>query len=191
MARASRNLFMPVNRLSGLAFQKEKEAEVSAPPINNNNVKTWRASVFLRIGIGRDRGNTLKDDHTVSHVGGHDEIVLNNKGSLLRVKDEPLDDLGSHDTLLRVKVGGRLVNQVDVGLINPKMRRNMYESEEEKLEMKRKMETHGLAKTEDKGNTLKLTTREVLNLLVHETLHLEGTDDVGLELGVVDHVPDL
>lgn len=118
MARASRNLFMPVSRLSGLA-RKRKKRERSVSNTNINKILE-RESCVLRIGDGRDGGDTLKDDHTVSHVGGHDEIVLNNEGGLLGVEDEPLDDLGSHDTLLRVEVGGRLVNQVDVGLMDTK-----------------------------------------------------------------------
>ena len=51
--------------------------------------------------------------------------------------------------------------------------------------------TYRLSETENQGNTLKLTTREVLHLLVQETINLERADDVSLELRVVEHIPDL
>lgn len=98
---------------------------------------------------------TVKDNDTVGKVGGHDEIVLDDEGGLLRVHDETLDDPGGNDTLLGVEVCRRLIDQVDIG-----------------------WDTQG----QDNGNTLQLTTRQVLDLLVDEVVHLQWLVDIGLEL---------
>ena len=44
------------------------------------------------------------------HSRGHDEVVLDDEAGLLGVQDEPLDDLGRHQPLLRVQVRRRLVD---------------------------------------------------------------------------------
>jgi len=44
---------------------------------------------FSRIGHCVDAGRTLEHDHTVSQVGGHDEVVLHHKRRLLGMQDEP------------------------------------------------------------------------------------------------------
>jgi len=46
---------------------------------------------ILRVGDGVDRGNSVKDNDTVSHVSGHDEVMLDDEGGLFRVEDEPLN----------------------------------------------------------------------------------------------------
>lgn len=107
------------------------------------------------VGMGIDTRLAVKDNDAVSQVGGHDEIVLDDKGSLLVVHDEALDDARGNNTLLGVEVGRGLINQVDVG---------------------------GETQREDNGNTLQFTTGQVLDLLVDEVVELEGLDDVGLEL---------
>jgi len=113
-------------------------------------------------GLGRlcarvDRGLTVEDDDAVGKVSGHDEIVLDNESGLLGVHDETLDDTRGDNTLLGVEVGGRLVDDVDVG---------------------------GHAKSEHNGDTLQLTTRQVLDFLVDEVVHLERLVDISLELRV-------
>ena len=70
--------------------------------------------------------------------------MLDNEPSLLGVEDEPLDDLGSHQPLLRVKVGGRLVDKVDVCRF---------------------------AKAKCHGHALQLSARKVLNLLVNDIIN--------------------
>jgi hypothetical protein len=94
----------------------------------------------------------------------HDEIVLYDEGSLLSVHDESLDDLGGNDTLLRVEVGGRLINKVDIGRST---------------------------KGQNDSNTLQLTTREVKDLLVNEIVYPEWLVNVGLELWVEEGGSDL
>jgi hypothetical protein len=51
-----------------------------------------------------DTGLAVKDNDTIGKVRGHDEIVLDDKGRLLRMHDEALDDATGHDTLLGIKV---------------------------------------------------------------------------------------
>lgn len=109
------------------------------------------------VGAGLDRGLAVEDDDAVGEVGGHDEIVLDDEGGLLGVHDEALDDARGDETLLRVEVGGRLVDHVDVG---------------------------GHAKGEDDGDTLQLTTGQVLHFLVDEVVDLQRLVDVRLELRV-------
>ena len=127
-----------------------------------SNIKVLQETVaagqkrFRGVGTGVDTGLAIEDNDSVSQVSGHDEIVLNDECRLLGVHDETLDDTGSNDTLLRVQVGRRLVNDVDVS-------RN--------------------TKGKHDGNTLQFTTGQVLDFLVNEILELEGLDDISLELG--------
>ena len=57
----------------------------------------------LRCGSSRDGRLTLEDNDPVGKVGGHDEIVLNDERSLLRMKYESLDNFGSDNTLLGIQ----------------------------------------------------------------------------------------
>merc|ERR1719234_1710133 len=66
------------------------------------------------VGSGLYTRAALKHNHPVSQVGGHDEVVLDNKAGLLGVQDEPLDHLGGHQSLLGVQVGTGLINKVDI-----------------------------------------------------------------------------
>ena len=102
------------------------------------------------------------------------------------MQNEPLDDLGGHNTLLGVKVGGGLVDQVNIRLGGGGVK-----NFSQQMMWKVNSGTYRLSETENQGNTLKLTTREVLHLLVQETINLERADDVSLELRVVEHIPDL
>lgn len=109
------------------------------------------------VGVRLDGRLAVEDDDTVGKVGCHDEIVLDDEGGLLGVHDEALDDTRGDNTLLGIEVGGRLVDDVDVG---------------------------GHTEGEHDGDTLQFTTGQVLHLLVDEVVHLEGLVDVGLELRV-------
>jgi hypothetical protein len=110
-----------------------------------------------RLGARVNRGLTVEDDDAVGKVSGHDEIVLDDESGLLGVHDEALDDTRGDNTLLGVEVGRRLVDDVDVG---------------------------GHSKGEHNGDTLQLTTRQVLDFLVDEVVHLERLVDISLELRV-------
>ena len=112
---------------------------------------------FRLVGTGLDGWLTIKDDNTVCEVRGHDEIVLDDKGGLLGVHDEALDDTRGNNTLFGVEVRTGLVDEVDVG-----------------------RDTKG----QYNGNTLQFTTREVLHFLVNKVVHLERLVDVSLELWV-------
>lgn len=102
-----------------------------------------RQEGLRRVGMGVDTRLSVEDDDTVGEVGGHDEIVFDDECGLLGVHDEALDDTGGNDTLLGVKVGGRLVDNVDIG---------------------------GQAQGQDDGHSLQFTTRQMLDFLVDEIL---------------------
>lgn len=116
------------------------------------------------IGVSINTRLAVKDNDTIGKIGGHDEIVLNDEGSLLGVHDESLNHSRGNDTLLGVKISGRLVNQVDVG---------------------------GNSEGKDNGDSLKFTTGQVLDFLINEVIKLEGLDDVGLELRRQESLLDL
>ena len=78
--------------------------------------------------------------------------------------DPPFNDFGAHDTLLRVQVGRRLVNQVDVSW---------------------------LAEAEGHGGSLQFSSGKVLHLLVHDVVDAERLHDVRHKLGVDVGVADL
>lgn len=69
----------------------------------------------------------------------------------------PLDDTSGNDTLFGIEVGGRLVDQVDVG---------------------------GFTEGEDDGDSLQLSSRERRDQVVHDVLELHRLHDVRVELGV-------
>lgn len=73
----------------------------------------------------------------------HDDVVI--------VAEERADDLGGGQTLLDIKVGGGLVEHVDVGVLD--------------------------ADSTD-GETLELTTRKVGNVAVQKMLKLKGLEDL-------------
>mmetsp|Transcript_42404 Transcript_42404/g.99326 ORF Transcript_42404/g.99326 Transcript_42404/m.99326 type:complete len:433 (-) Transcript_42404:835-2133(-) len=117
-----------------------------------------------RRGRARDRRHAFVDDDAVGEVGGHDEVVLDDEGRLLRVHDEALDHLGGDDALLAIEVGAGLIDEVDVG------RR---------------------AQRDDERHALQLSARKVPHLLVHESLYQHRLHDVRHELRVDGRVPDL
>lgn len=66
------------------------------------------------MGCAFDAWLAVVDDHLVGEVGRHDEVVLDDEGSLLVVEDEALDDSSADDSLLTVQVSGRLVDEIGV-----------------------------------------------------------------------------
>lgn len=116
------------------------------------------------VGMSVDTGLTVKDDDTIGKISSHDEIVLDDEGSLLGMHDVSLDDTGGNDTLLGVEVCRGLVDEVDIG---------------------------GHTKSEDDGDTLQFTTGQVLDFLVDEIVELQGPDNIGLELGRQESGSDL
>ena len=69
---------------------------------------------FRGVGTGFDGRLTVEDNHTISQISCHDEVVLHDESSLLRMHDEAFDDPRSDNTLLGVKISARLVYQVDI-----------------------------------------------------------------------------
>lgn len=116
------------------------------------------------VGVSIDTRLSVKDNDTIGKIGGHDEIVLDNKGRLFGVHDESLDDSRGNDTLLGIEIGRRFINQVDIG---------------------------GHTQGEDNGNTLQFTTGQVLDFLVDKVFELEGLDNIGLELRRQESLLDL
>lgn len=125
------------------------------------NVKILQESVATSeqrlglVGVRVDTRLAIEDNDSISQVGSHDEIVLDDEGSLLGVHDISLDDTRSNNTLLGVKIGRRLVDEVDIS---------------------------GHTKGKNDSNTLQFTTGQVLNFLVNKVIELQGLDDIGLEL---------
>lgn len=116
------------------------------------------------VGVGIDTWLTVENDNSVGEIGCHDEIVLNDESSFLGVHDETLNDTRGNDTLLGVKVGRGLINQVNIC-------------------------RH--AESQHDSDTLQFTTGQVLDFLVDKVLELEGLDDVGLELRVQESLLNL
>lgn len=102
-----------------------------------------------------DGGLAIEHDDTVSKIGGHDEVVLDDEGSLLGVHNEALDDPSGDNTLLGIEISARFVDHVNVC---------------------------GNTQSQDNGDTLQFTTRQVLNFLVDEVIDLERLVNVCLEL---------
>lgn len=108
-----------------------------------------------RVGMSINTRLAVKHNDTVGEVGGHDEVMLDDESRTLGVHDEALDDSSGDDTLLRIKVRRRFVNEVD-------FRRR--------------------AESENNGHTLQFTTRQVLDFLIDKVFQLERLDNIGLEL---------
>lgn len=95
------------------------------------------------VGVSVKTRLSVEDNDPVGEVSGHDEVVLDDKCGLLGVHDEALDNSGGDDTLLGVKVGGRFVDNVDIG------RQTQCQND---------------------GNSLQFTTRQMLDFLVDEVI---------------------
>ena len=109
------------------------------------------------IGLCLDTRLALKHDDPVRQVRCHDKVVFDDKCRLFGVQDESFDNLGGNDTLFRVEVGRRFVDEVDIS----------WGTE-----------------TKDEGDALKFTTREGLHFIVEDVVQGEGLEDVGVELRV-------
>ena len=109
----------------------------------------------LRLGaVGLDGGCSTEDDNLISQVGCHDEIVLNDEGCTLGIHDPALHDARGENTLFRVQVRGRLIDQVEIAR---------------------------LGQGDNDGDTLQLTSRQVLNFVVEEGGDIEWDDDFRAE----------
>ena len=84
--------------------------------------------------------------------------MLDDERRLLRMEDESLDDLAGNDTLFGVQERRGLVEQIYADI--------------------------RLAEREDDSDTLELSSRERLDVLVDDVLEVHRLDDVGLELRV-------
>jgi len=81
--------------------------------------------------------------------------VLDDEGRFLGMKNESLDDFCGDDTLFRIEVCGRFVDEVNIGR---------------------------LTKTEHKSNTLQFSTGKSLNFVVENTLEVERFHDIRVKL---------
>jgi hypothetical protein len=116
------------------------------------------------VGMSINTRLSIKDNDSVSEIGGHDEIVLDDESSLLGVHDESLDNTRGDDTLLGIEVGRGLVDEVNISRDT---------------------------ESKNNGNTLQFTTGQILDLLINEVIKLEGLNNVGLELGGQERLLDL
>jgi two-component system CheB/CheR fusion protein len=73
---------------------------------------------FSRGAEGIFGWSTIEYDHFICEVRGHDEVMLYDKCTLLRVKNPSLDDLSCNKSLLRIKVCTWFINQVDVAWLS-------------------------------------------------------------------------
>ena len=90
--------------------------------------------------------------------------MLDDKAGLLGVNNETLDDLAHNNTLLGIEVSRRLINKVNIGRTT---------------------------KTKDKSHSLKFTTRQVLELLIQDSLNGQRLDDIRVELRMQEGGTDL
>lgn len=89
-----RKVFMPESRLVAECAVASTPGWPSYTITLQEAGKPRPHSVLLsttRTGGGREEAHA-----PVGQVGGHDEVVLDHEGRLLRVHDEPLDHLGPH-----------------------------------------------------------------------------------------------
>ena len=99
-------------------------------------------------------GLTTEDDDLIGEISRHDEIVLHDKGSSLGIDDPTFHDASSEDTLFRIQVRGWLIDKIEVAR---------------------------LCQGNDQGDTLKLTTRQVLDFVIKERVDIEGDKDFRAE----------
>mmetsp|Transcript_15214 Transcript_15214/g.14789 ORF Transcript_15214/g.14789 Transcript_15214/m.14789 type:complete len:249 (-) Transcript_15214:864-1610(-) len=72
--------------------------------------------------------------------------MLHNEGTSLRINDPPFHDFGATNSLLRVQVGARLIDQVDIT---------------------------GFPEGQHNGHTLELSSRQLLDLVVQQGLNVQ------------------
>mmetsp|Transcript_1606 Transcript_1606/g.3459 ORF Transcript_1606/g.3459 Transcript_1606/m.3459 type:complete len:321 (+) Transcript_1606:521-1483(+) len=71
---------------------------------------------------GFDSGSSVVNNDTICQICCHDEIVLYHKCRFLAVHDEAFDDLGTIDTLFRIKVGTGFIDKIDIGRFTQRKR---------------------------------------------------------------------
>lgn len=69
----------------------------------------------LRVCSRLDAWLSLENDNAIRQVGCHDEIMLDDESGFLGVQNEALDDASCVQTLFRIQIRGRFVNEVDIG----------------------------------------------------------------------------
>lgn len=99
------------------------------------------------VGLAADTRLPFVNDHLIRQVGRHNEVMLHHERCLLVVQDEPLYHSGSDHPLLAVEVGGRLVDEVGV---------------------------RTLSQGQDDRDSLQLSSREFLDLVINDVVELEG-----------------
>lgn len=62
------------------------------------------------MSTGLNTGSAIVHNDAIGQVCGHDEIVLDDEGSLLGVHDKAFDDFRGGDTLLGIQVSRRLID---------------------------------------------------------------------------------
>lgn len=80
-------LYLSYNTSSSSNTNSKRRPWVPQP----RTVKKRASHLYARLSV--------VDDHSVREVGGHDKVVLHNEGRLLRMQDEPLDQLRARDAL--------------------------------------------------------------------------------------------
>lgn len=106
-----------------------------------------------RVGQGNDTvngGATVQDADVVGEIVENRQIVLDDNDVVV-VSEERANDQGSTQSLLDIEVRRRLVKHVDVGLLD----------------------SNG-----SDGKTLKLTTREEVDISVHDVVQLQDIGDL-------------
>ena len=106
-----------------------------------------------RVGQSNDTvnsGATVQDADVVGEVVENRQIVLDDNDVVV-ISEERANDRGSSQSLLDIEVGRRLVEHVDIGLLNS---------------------------NSSDGKTLKLTTREEVDISVHDVVQLQDIGDL-------------
>lgn len=97
---------------------------------------------------------SAEDDDLIGQVGCHDEIMLDNERSSLGVHNPAFHDTSGKNTLFRVKVRRGFINQVQIAR---------------------------LGECDNQSDTLKLTTRQSLHLIVEKRLDIKRDEHFSTE----------
>ncbi|RNA22291.1 hypothetical protein BpHYR1_026732 [Brachionus plicatilis] len=134
-----------------LGIASERNFERFQKGVHAGEQTLWRGRQRLH------RRHTLEHNDSIGQISGHYEIVLDHKRRLFAVPNKSLDHFGGMQPLLRVQIGGRLVDQIDIGR---------------------------LAKTNGQSHSLQLATGQVADLLVDDVVDLQRFEHVRVELGM-------
>lgn len=95
-------------------------------------------------------GFSFINDHLISQISWHNEIMFDNECAFLVVNDESLNDLCSHDSLLTVQISWWLINQISIST---------------------------LGQSQNNGNSLKLSSWKFLDFIVNDGIQLHWLGD--------------